>query len=448
MKRKLSIAAVCGFLMLNANVQAQNWLLNGNAGTTSTNFLGTTDAKALKIKTNNSVRMTITSAGKVGIANQAPKSRLDVFGGGTDTNAVILGTVKYSGSVDVSAVKGISTVTDSTGFGVEGNGNLSGVYGYGNNYGVIGNGIVGVFGTSSLSGTTGFPTGLWGQASGGQISNAVYGYATGGNQNFSIWGDADDTVTVGGIRDYAGYFNGNVFGARYFQLSDERFKKNIEPMNAVLPKLMQVKTATYTYDRSKFPNLHLPAGAQMGYLAENLESQFPMAVANTILPQKVNPVTGEVITQSAEAKVVNYNAMIPVLTKAIQEQQVQIEAKDQMIEALQKQMAALESRLNHLEGNSNTEKTTINVSDARLEQNTPNPFNGVTTINYTLPENTTNATITITGINGQVIRTVNLNGKGKGQLLLQAEELSAGSYMYSLHVNGNLIDTKSLLLQK
>jgi flagellar hook assembly protein FlgD len=140
--------------------------------------------------------------------------------------------------------------------------------------------------------------------------------------------------------------------------------------------------------------------------------------------------------------------MIPVLTKAIQEQQVQIEAKDQMIEALQKQMAALESRLNRIEGNSNTEKTTINVSDARLEQNTPNPFNGVTTINYTLPENTTNATITITGINGQVIRTVNLNGKGKGQLLLQAEELSAGSYMYSLHVNGNLVDTKSLLLQK
>lgn len=137
MKRKLSIAAVCGFLMLNANVQAQNWLLNGNAGTSSTNFLGTTDAKALKIKTNNSVRMTITSSGKVGVANQSPKSRLDVFGGGTDTNAVILGTVKYTGSINVSGVKGLSTVTDSTGFGVEGNGNLGGVYGYGNNYGVI-----------------------------------------------------------------------------------------------------------------------------------------------------------------------------------------------------------------------------------------------------------------------------------------------------------------------
>lgn len=448
MKGKLTIAAVCAFLTMNMDVQAQNWLLNGNAGTSTTDFLGTTDSKPLKFKTFNSVRMTINSSGRVGIGNQYPKSRLDVFGPSNDTNAVILGTVKYSGSVDVSALKGISTVTDTTGFGVEGNGNLGGVIGYGNNYGVIGDGFIGVYGTASVAGTTGFPSGVWGQSSGGQISNGVYGYATGGTQNLSIWGDADDTVTVGGIRDYAGYFNGNVFGARYFQLSDERFKKNIEPMNAVLPKLMQVKTATYTYDRSKFPTLHLPAGAQMGYLAENLESQFPMAVANTILPQKVNPVTGEVITQSAEAKVVNYNAMIPVLTKAIQEQQVQIEAKDQMIEALQKQMAALESRLNRLEGNSNTEKTTINVSDARLEQNTPNPFNGVTTINYILPENTTNATITITGINGQVIRTVNLNGKGKGQLLLQADELSAGSYMYSLHVNGKLVDTKSLLLQK
>src|SRR6185436_4741159 len=49
------------------------------AGTTpGTNFIGTTDAKNLQIKTNNATRMTITSGGKVGIGVTSPKARLEV----------------------------------------------------------------------------------------------------------------------------------------------------------------------------------------------------------------------------------------------------------------------------------------------------------------------------------------------------------------------------------
>ena len=125
-----------------------------------------------------------------------------------------------------------------------------------------------------------------------------------------------------------------------------------------------------------------------------------------------------------------------------------IQAKDQMINALQQQLAALEQRISRIEGNVSAEKATLNVSGASLEQNTPNPFNGSTLINYTLPENVTNAQLVITSINGQTVRTLNLSGKGKGQVQLHASELQAGSYMYSLYVNGNLVDTKALLLSK
>src|SRR5262249_22919607 len=47
----------------------------------STNFIGTTDNVAFKIRTNNVVRMTVTTGGKVGIGTTSPKSRLDVAGG-------------------------------------------------------------------------------------------------------------------------------------------------------------------------------------------------------------------------------------------------------------------------------------------------------------------------------------------------------------------------------
>ncbi len=51
------------------------WLLNGNAGTTAgTNFLGTTDAQDLVIKTNNTEKVRVLTTGQVGIGTPAPNA--------------------------------------------------------------------------------------------------------------------------------------------------------------------------------------------------------------------------------------------------------------------------------------------------------------------------------------------------------------------------------------
>ena len=58
------------------------WLLNGNAGTNpAVNFLGTTDAQPLVIRTNNTERMRVTETGFVGIGTISPTDRLQVAGG-------------------------------------------------------------------------------------------------------------------------------------------------------------------------------------------------------------------------------------------------------------------------------------------------------------------------------------------------------------------------------
>ncbi|HKR04274.1 MAG TPA: hypothetical protein VJY62_06510 [Bacteroidia bacterium] len=73
MKKIVILSAICA-LCTQANGQ---WNLTGNAGTNpSTNFIGTTDAKTFKIRTNNQVRMTVLSNGKVGIGTTAPAVRL------------------------------------------------------------------------------------------------------------------------------------------------------------------------------------------------------------------------------------------------------------------------------------------------------------------------------------------------------------------------------------
>jgi len=67
--------------------EAQNWLLNGNAGTNpAINFLGTTDAQGLQFRTNGIARMTITSGGNVGVGIAGALYRFHVATS-TDTRA-------------------------------------------------------------------------------------------------------------------------------------------------------------------------------------------------------------------------------------------------------------------------------------------------------------------------------------------------------------------------
>jgi len=67
--------------LLSGAIPTSGWALTGNAGTNPTNnFLGTTDAQALVLRTSNTERFRITSAGDVGIGTATPSSKLHVVG--------------------------------------------------------------------------------------------------------------------------------------------------------------------------------------------------------------------------------------------------------------------------------------------------------------------------------------------------------------------------------
>jgi hypothetical protein len=82
-----------------------------------------------------------------------------------------------------------------------------------------------------------------------------------------------------------------------------------------------------------------------------------------------------------------------------------------------------------------------------LEQNIPNPFHENTTIKYYLPNGMRTASITISDLNGVQLKAFDLSGgKGFGQVLISGGAFAAGTYIYTLTVNGKAVDSKRMVL--
>ena len=87
-------------------------------------------------------------------------------------------------------------------------------------------------------------------------------------------------------------------------------------------------------------------------------------------------------------------------------------------------------------------------SEAYIEQNNPNPFYENTVIKYFLPKNFGKAQISFSDLNGQILKTIHLQNDGLGTISLSARELAAGTYTYTLILDGRIIDTKKMVLTR
>jgi hypothetical protein len=78
-------------------VASAGWNLGGNAGTSpGTDFIGTTDAKNLELRTNNVMAMQISTAGNIGIGASASSPKLFVDATTTLNTHAILGNLNYN----------------------------------------------------------------------------------------------------------------------------------------------------------------------------------------------------------------------------------------------------------------------------------------------------------------------------------------------------------------
>jgi hypothetical protein len=81
-----------------------------------------------------------------------------------------------------------------------------------------------------------------------------------------------------------------------------------------------------------------------------------------------------------------------------------------------------------------------------LKQNTPNPFNGETVINFNLPKATA-ATLTISDVTGRILKSVRATyAKGLNQVTLKASDLNASGVLYYTLEADDFTATKKMII--
>lgn len=152
-----------------------------------------------------------------------------------------------------------------------------------------------------------------------------------------------------------------------------------------------------------------------------------------------------VSTDGEGNKYIDYVSLVPVLVASIQEQQQIIESQNAIIEDIRTQMYKMQDTLHQLVLRRDSLATATN---SYLDQNIPNPFDDETTIGYYVSPDAEYATIYIFNMTGVLVRTFVIQQFGIGSVDLSASNLDAGMYVYTLVVDGNIADSKRMIISE
>jgi len=301
----------------------------GIYNSTGDNGIGTINNYAFNLFTNNSApQVTVTTSGKVGIGVTGPAAKLHVKDGdfsleqtGGDGNKIFLTTDHAAHYIKAN------------GYWVDIIGNAAEVFRV---FGGVGGTteFMRVTGTGYTKLTDDGDTTWQGynfhaitQSRASEPTVMIYNDNTGGN-NFGVnvihrssGSGTTGRFFFGGTSNGSTekikiYTNGSIENATnsYGQLSDLKLKENVVDATSKLDDIMKVKIKNFNYIGDDLK--------QLGVIAQELEEVFPGLVYDT--PDSTITNKKEVFTGTS-TKGVKYSIFVPMLVKAMQEQQVIIE---------------------------------------------------------------------------------------------------------------------------
>ena len=262
------------------------------------------------------------------------------------------------------------------------------------------------------------------------------------------------------------FVSGTAYLANPAVVSDQQFKTNIDSLQNALQIITQLNPRNFEYVASLSPKLNFPLGEQYGFIAQEVEQVLPTIISEGIIPEVYDSL-GNIVESAIQYKSLNYNALIAILTKGMQEQQINIDSlhhvvneQDSINNDLETRLAFLESCIRNAniceEGNRTINQNPnsginqksielINTNGIILDQNLPNPFAENTVINYNIPTEVAEAKLLFYDLNGRIIKELVIEERGESKLTVYGSNLKTGVYTYSLIADGELIATKKMV---
>jgi hypothetical protein len=234
-------------------------------------------------------------------------------------------------------------------------------------------------------------------------------FIVGNNNNTFLYGDMGNKklgIGTTELKDFNLSVNGSDVSHSSW-LNERTFFINI-PMVDALGKIKQ-----------------LTGEGRVIYPTNEIEYKVDAHTLRQILPDLVK----------SDLSAVNYQGLIPVLVEAIKE--------------LSNKVSVLETQLAEFTVGFSPASSAHSPSlKSALQQNTPNPANATTVIKYTIGNEGRQASIYLFDAQGNEVKAFHQLKVGEDEVNIATGQLRPGLYHYSLVVNGNVVDTKSMIVSK
>ena len=374
------------------------------------------------------------------------------------TSSTALSPISINGAGDSSYYMSCSTT------------GLSGIY-----LTVQGNNSDYLYGSSFSTSGANTAIGANGSASNGSLCVGLRGYSVFGtktigvvgitNQSYTslgagvygtVYGDMGSALTSG---IYAGFFNGNVKVTGSITtgstiqgtLLGESAGESGSTTNGLSPRsasftasLSGLNVTTYQKERPEMPkNTELIDVLDGDTLPEAkkpepdvMEEQFYKKTHYALDADRLEETFPDLVyVREDGSKVINYMEMIPLLVQSINELKQELDAVKGESKAMTRSISNESAGFNAT--------ATGNV----LYQNNPNPFKEQTTIRFSLADDVQDASICIFDMTGKILKKQPISS-GDSSVSVNGWELGEGMFLYSLIVNGQVIDTKRMVIIK
>ena len=259
---------------------------------------------------------------------------------------------------------------------------------------------------------------------------------------------------------FAGFFNGNVrvsagmlIGSLYTPYYYNGANGNTpsgstllaENENRTLDKLLQVQAIQFMRDKRELEVEEECPIVSEDEKKSDMNNEKRTITCRTDLPavqyglvaEQLKKVYPELVYEDIEGNVsINYIEMIPLLVQSISELSSELaELKGTSKKKVKAQTTAIE-------------ETVEDIDQVRMDQNKPNPFSGSTVITLNVPETVKQANIFIYDLSGKQIQSVPVTERGETNITVYASGLSAGMYIYTLVVDGQVKVTRRMIVSE